>query len=472
MVHLAAARVRDRYAGHRQPALFGRRVSLRWGAGIHRAQRWSARHRRSGRSATGRRSPISVSLAGSRLRWPLRHPWELQPRRPRRLPPARFLPTEAKACTRFRWGRVHAGIIQTGPFPLHRQLARAVVRLEETRLGYVHKGIESLLQTVRRWSGRRGWSGGYPATARWLMPGLRSGGRGAATTEIAARAHWFAGADGRVGAWPICGDIGAVCNDAAFALMLAIARCCARRVLRASAAYFRASSADGCVIPGAGRRLPADGVPICDPAVEMHRAFPPLVELARQHRLAAKTAPPIPGRSIRPGPTVRLRQRDRPRHRLRHFRRRRRRVIRPTINLSSRVPVRRESDNPGVDSHPRKWNKSLALSKGFWSGAIGSGAWGHWARQPAGRGHGAGRGLSRRHPGLVRLAADGTVAPLSSARSSWFQWPLPLESRHPEGNIVADFPCATNPSTARIRPRSLGAPSCASCCCKMGGGRR
>jgi len=76
-------------------------------------------------------------------RWPLRHPLGSPTAPAWALPPYPFLPTEGESLHQIPVGPVHAGIIEPGHFRFTAN-GEAVVRLEE-RLGYVHKGIESLL---------------------------------------------------------------------------------------------------------------------------------------------------------------------------------------------------------------------------------------------------------------------------------------------------------------------------------------
>ena len=60
--------------------------------------------------------------------------------------------SKAKACTRFRSGPVHAGIIEPGHFRFS-VVGEKVLRLEE-RLGYKHKGIEKRFESMTLADGR------------------------------------------------------------------------------------------------------------------------------------------------------------------------------------------------------------------------------------------------------------------------------------------------------------------------------
>jgi len=76
-------------------------------------------------------------------RWEVRHP--LGAREPAQKPaPYAFLPVEGEALHQIAVGPVHAGIIEPGHFRFTAN-GEHLVRLEQ-RLGYVHKGIESLMQ--------------------------------------------------------------------------------------------------------------------------------------------------------------------------------------------------------------------------------------------------------------------------------------------------------------------------------------
>ena len=109
--------------------------------------------------------------------------------------PYAFLPVEGEGLHQIPVGPVHAGIIEPGHFRFTAN-GETVVRLEE-RLGYVHKGIESLM------AGRHARTGGAacrPHLGRQhgrLCAGLRPRGRsGARTSQSPPRARLSARADG------------------------------------------------------------------------------------------------------------------------------------------------------------------------------------------------------------------------------------------------------------------------------------
>ncbi|MDG4560772.1 MAG: nickel-dependent hydrogenase large subunit, partial [Candidatus Competibacter sp.] len=337
-------------------------------------------------------------------------------------------------------GPVHAGIIEPGHFRFTAN-GEAVVRLEE-RLGYVHKGIESLLNgaSLERAARLVGRVSG-DSTVAYALAFARAV-EAATETEIPARAHWLRALMAELERLANhCGDIGAVCNDAAFALMLAHCAVLRERVLRASAACFGHRLLMDCVIPGGvAVDLPADGVPILRALLaEMRRAFPPLVELydntaSLQDRTAnTGTLDPTLVQQFGCGGVI-------GRAAGRAFDARRELGYPPYDQLEFEVPVRRESDvNARVWIRIREVEQSLALIERILE------------RLPSGPVHGALNQPGRLVEGMalvegfrgdilvwLRLAADGTVARCHPRDPSWFQWPL-LEAAI-EGNIVADFP--------------------------------
>ena len=75
--------------------------------------------------------------------WDVQYPLGARAPAPRSAPAYTFLPVEGESLHQIPVGPVHAGIIEPGHFRFTAG-GETVVRLEE-RLGYVHKGIESLM---------------------------------------------------------------------------------------------------------------------------------------------------------------------------------------------------------------------------------------------------------------------------------------------------------------------------------------
>ena len=97
---------------------------------------------------------------------------------PARAAPYAFLPVEGESLHQIPVGPVHAGIIEPGHFRFTAN-GETVVRLEE-RLGYVHKGIDGLMQGATLDSAARlaGRTSGDSTVAYAL--GLRARRRGRA----------------------------------------------------------------------------------------------------------------------------------------------------------------------------------------------------------------------------------------------------------------------------------------------------
>ena len=130
--------------------------------------------------------------------WDVAHPLGKRRARRRRRVPYAFLPAEGEGLHQIPVGPVHAGIIEPGHFRFTAN-GETVVRLEE-RLGYVHKGIESLmagatLEQAAKLAGRTSGDSTVAyayAFARAVEAATRS--RAAAARRLSARA------DGRAGA--------------------------------------------------------------------------------------------------------------------------------------------------------------------------------------------------------------------------------------------------------------------------------
>jgi Respiratory-chain NADH dehydrogenase, 30 Kd subunit len=197
-----------------------------------------------------------------------------------RAEPYRFLPTEGEALHQIAVGPVHAGIIEPGHFRFSAN-GEHVVRLEQ-RLGYVHKGIEAMLagasleQAARlacRTSGDSTVAYGF-AFARAVEAALqldappRAQNLRALMAEIERLANHF-------------GDIGAICNDASFALMHAQTGILRERCLRAADAAFCHRLMMDVIVPGGvARDIAPGGVDqIRWLVAEIRKVFPRLIEL-------------------------------------------------------------------------------------------------------------------------------------------------------------------------------------------------
>jgi Ni,Fe-hydrogenase III large subunit len=353
--------------------------------------------------------------------------------------PYSFLPVEGENLHQIPVGPVHAGIIEPGHFRFTAN-GETVVRLEQ-RLGYVHKGIDSLMagaslaQAARLASRTSGDSTvayalafahaveaaldvTVPSRARYLR---------ALMAELERLANHF-------------GDIGAICNDASFSIMHAQCGILRERTLRAADACFGHRLMMDRVVPGGvAQDLGAGGMAAVTVLLaEARRVFPRLVRLydnttSLQDRTAQTGILRTDyARQFGAGGYV-------GRASGRAFDARKALRYAPYGELSFEVPTRDAGD---VDA--RVWirieevEQSLSLIEQIMQrlpdGAIQA------EIKPAGEPReGLGLAESFRGDVLVWVRLDGErVARCHLRDPSWFQWPL-LEVVI-EGNIVADFP--------------------------------
>src|SRR5207244_13283687 len=151
--------------------------------------------------------------------------------------PYQFLAAEGDGLHQIAVGPVHAGIIEPGHFRFTAS-GETVVRLEQ-RLGYVHKGIDGLMsgaslargvQLAGRVPGDSTVAYAYPfSRAAEIALGLVAPDRAVLLRALLAELERLANH---------LGDIGAICNDASFALMHAHCGVLRESVLRAAGASF------------------------------------------------------------------------------------------------------------------------------------------------------------------------------------------------------------------------------------------
>jgi Ni,Fe-hydrogenase III large subunit len=339
-------------------------------------------------------------------------------------------------------GPVHAGIIEPGHFRFTAN-GETVVRLEE-RLGYVHKGIDSLMAgaTIEQAAKLAGRISGDSTvaysiafaraveTALGLSPPTRAVWLRALMAELERIANHL-------------GDIGAICNDASFSLMHAHCGILREEVLRACDHCFGHRLMMDRVVPGGvSVDLSRKGeAALHTLTATLRRRFPELVELydntaslqnrtVTTGRLSAELA-----RQYGAGGFV-------GRASGRAFDARKMPGYAPYSSLRFDIAVRLQGD---VDA--RVWvrieevGQSVSLIEQILerlpSGDLQA------ADRPqssprGGEGVALVEGFRGDILGWVRLAADGTIARCHLRDPSWFQWPL-LEAAI-EGNIVADFP--------------------------------
>jgi Ni,Fe-hydrogenase III large subunit len=371
--------------------------------------------------------------------WDVRHPLGERGKAASERTPYPFLPTEGESLHQIPVGPVHAGIIEPGHFRFAAN-GETVVRLEQ-RLGYVHKGIESLmagasLDMAARLAGRTSGDSTVAyafAFARAVEAALeiavppRALYLRALMAELERLANHF-------------GDIGAICNDASFTLMLAQCGILREKTLRAANVCFGHRLMMDCVVPGGvAGDLSHDGITQLRGLLdEVGQVFPQLVDLydntaSLQDRTATTgLLRPELARQFGAGGYV-------GRGSNRAFDVRKRPGYPPYDQLDFEMALFDAGDvNARVWVRIREVEESLKLiDQILWrlpDGSIAS------AIATAGKiGEGLGLVEGFRGDVLVWLRIEGDrIARCHLRDPSWFQWPL-LEAAI-EGNIVADFP--------------------------------
>jgi Ni,Fe-hydrogenase III large subunit len=369
-------------------------------------------------------------------RWTVRHPlgacepsggWS----------PYGFLPADGDDLHQIPVGPVHAGIIEPGHFRFTAS-GETVVRLEE-RLGYVHRGL------LQRMSGAP------------IEQAAKLAGRASGDSTVAYALAFAAAVEAALGLAPPprarrlralmaelerlanhLGDIGAVCNDAAFAIMHAHCGVLREQTLRAAQAAFGHRLMMDCVVPGGvSVDLAETGrVAINDLVRSVRERFPLLIDLyddtaSLQDRMVGTgiVKPALVSRFGAGGYIGRASGRD--------FDARRAFPYAPYDQLTFEVPIREEGDvNARVWIRIEEVRQSLGLLEQILA-SLPAGP----MRAPAASGAGEGVALVESFRGEIFAwvqVQDDHVAQAYLRDPSWFQWPL-LEAAI-EGNIVADFP--------------------------------
>ena len=350
-----------------------------------------------------------------------------------------FLPVEGESLHQIPVGPVHAGIIEPGHFRFTAN-GETVVRLEE-RLGYVHKGIDGLLAGAD------------------LDRGAKLAGRTSGDSTVAYALAFACAAEAALGITPPpravwlralmaemerlanhLGDIGAICNDAAFAVMHAHCGVLRELVLRAAVAAFGHRLMRDCIVPGgvAVDLVPTGAMAITALIAEVRRRFPALVELydgeasLQDRTVGTGTVSQELVRRFAAGGYV-------GRASGRGFDARRTPGYPPYDALAFEVPVLSDGDvNARVWIRIREVEQSLALATQILERLPGGAFRAAVPEARAGEGTALVEGFRGDIFAWLRLGADGRIERCHLRDPSWFQWPL-LEAAI-EGNIVADFP--------------------------------
>jgi Ni,Fe-hydrogenase III large subunit len=337
-------------------------------------------------------------------------------------------------------GPVHAGIIEPGHFRFTAN-GETVVRLEE-RLGYVHKGIDGLLsgadlaraaRIVARVSGDSTVALSFAfARAVEAALGVEAPPRAAILRGVMAELERIANH---------LGDIGAICNDAAFALILAHCGIFRERVLAASdRAFGHRLMMDRIVPGGVAQDIAAGGAaaivamldgiaPRFEEIVTLYDDTPSLQDRTCN---TGQTAPGLVKQWAAGGYVGRGSGR--------RFDARRDLAYPPYDGIAFAVPVYATGD---VDARVRVRIDEVRASMQMireWLAALPGGQVA--APLPPVTGPREGVAVTEAFRGDVlvwlRIGADGQVARCHVRDASWFQWPL-LEAAI-RNNIVADFP--------------------------------
>jgi Ni,Fe-hydrogenase III large subunit len=353
--------------------------------------------------------------------------------------PYRFLPAEGDGLHQIAVGPVHAGIIEPGHFRFTAS-GETVVRLEE-RLGYTHKGIEGLmaganLERAAQLAGRV--SGDSTVGYAYAFS---KAAEAALELVVPDRAIWLRALLAELERLANhLGDIGAICNDASFALMHAHCSVLRESILRASNSAFGHRLLRDIIVPGGVTQdIDDEGAEIILKTLDnIRRRFPALVELydntasLQDRTVDTGVLKPALARQYAAGGYI-------GRASGRSFDARRTLAYPPYDSLRFEVPVLHEGDvNARVWIRVREVEQSLSLIDQILN-RLPDGPTGTYAghRREAREGMAIVEGFRGDVLVWLRLR-DGRVERCHLRDPSWFQWPL-LEAVI-ENNIVADFP--------------------------------
>ncbi len=351
----------------------------------------------------------------------------------------RFLTVEGDSLHQIPVGPVHAGIIEPGHFRFTAS-GETVARLEE-RLGYTHKGIEGLMSGagLERAGQLAGRVSGDSAVA--YAYAFSKAAEAALEIVVPDRAVWLRALLAELERLANhLGDIGAICNDASFALMHAHCSVLRESVLRAANDVFGHRLMRDIVVPGGvARDLGDKDKEIIGATLDNLRLrFPPLVELYdKTASLQDRTfgtgvlRPALASQYAAGGYVGRASGRA--------FDARRNLAYPPYDALRFEVPVLNEGDvNARVWIRVREVEQSLSLIDQILD------------QLPEGPSRIPVKPLEEGREGMAMVEGfrgevlvwlrlrDGRIERCHLRDPSWFQWPL-LEAAIKD-NIVADFP--------------------------------
>jgi Ni,Fe-hydrogenase III large subunit len=352
--------------------------------------------------------------------------------------PYAFLPAEGESLHEIPVGPVHAGVIEPGHFRFSAN-GETVVRLE-ARLGYVHRGIERLMGGADLTGGAElaGRCSG-DSTVAYALAFARAS-EAALGIEAPPRAHWLRALMAELERLANhFGDVGAICNDAAFALMHTHCGILRERVLRAADACFGHRLMRDLIVPGGVKAdIDAAGMQTLRTLLaEIRFRSPAIIELydntaSLQDRTVGTglLKPEITRQYAAGGYVGRASGRD--------FDARRVPGYPPYAELEFSVPVLAQGDvDARVWIRIREIEQSLTIVTQLLDGLPAGDLWTNLP-QHGGEGMAVVEGFRGDVLAWLRVAEDATIERCHLRDPSWFQWPL-LEAAI-EGNIVADFP--------------------------------
>jgi Ni,Fe-hydrogenase III large subunit/Ni,Fe-hydrogenase III component G len=354
-----------------------------------------------------------------------------------------FLPVDGENVHQLPVGPVHAGVIEPGHFRISAD-GDTIVRLEE-RFGFTHKGVEGLLQgaDLKRAAQLACRCSGDSTVAYGLA--FARAAEQALGWEPPSRAVWLRALMAELERLANhLGDVGAICNDGGFAIMLAHCSVLREQVLRAASASFGHRLMMDRIAPG-GVTADLDAAGAARIAVliaDVRSRFKRLVDLydttasLQDRTVGTGVLKPVLAAQFAAGGFV-------GRASGRRFDARRRPGYAPYDELEFEIPVLGEGD-----VNARIWIRIFEVEQSI--GLIGQ----ILARLPDGpiltarrdggheNGPSEGMALVEGFRGdilaWVRIDGDGRIERCHLRDPSWFQWPL-MEAAI-EGNIVADFP--------------------------------
>jgi Ni,Fe-hydrogenase III large subunit len=353
-----------------------------------------------------------------------------------------FLPVEGENIHQLPVGPVHAGVIEPGHFRISCD-GDTIVRLEE-RLGYTHKGVESLMRGAGlAQAAKLACRASGDSTVAYGLAFARAV-ESALDWEPPARAVWLRALMAELERLANhLGDVGAICNDGGFAIMHAHCSVLREQVLRANLASFGHRLMMDRVAPGGVvADIDAAGAERLGAlAADIRRRFKRLVELydstasVQDRTVGTGVLEPAFAAQFGAGGYI-------GRASGRRCDARRWPGYAPYDALEFEIPVLDQGDvNARLWIRIREVEQSLRLVEqilaGLPAGAI-QAAPPRSTAQASREGMAVVEGFRGDILAWVRLGAAGQVERCHLRDPSWFQWPLLGAAI--ENNIVADFP--------------------------------